>query len=268
MINQKELEKFLWKDFAIAKINDGDAIVIILMYNSLEIGNKFFEEILSKNEFTLKAAKHPESLKYRFTIDFVNTDYFIGFDTDLTANDYPPLEWLGLGTPTYLTNGKWNNSNTQKGKEYTYNPDLLPLNESLKSIPLEEAIANQFSKALRIEFWKETEQPSIVILVFDKPKALTAFNDLLDMVSNKSTFLKLSESDLLTVSFIDAVEDFHITIPNLNYDKNKLNEFKNSLPKNTSFGFCLGLNNPDGGRPFLLPTKKEFEIITLAGYID
>jgi hypothetical protein len=151
----------------------------------------------------------------------------------------------------------------EKGKEYVYNPDIIPLDDQMHSISLEDGIANTFSKAMRIQFWPSSRpnEPEMVIFVFDKKQAITAYNNLFDIANNKTTFLKLEENGHIKVSFIDAVEDFHITVPNLAYYKENLNAFKSSIGENHSFGFVLGLDHPERDRPILLPTTSDFKLL-------
>lgn len=110
----------------------------------------------------------------------------------------------------------------------------------------------------------------MILLVFEKPTTMTAYNELAEFVSHKTTFVKFMEGDKgISISFIDAVEDLHVTVNELNYDKSEFEKFKQSLTKNTVFGFVLGIENLPN-RPMILPTKPDgkLDIISVAGYIE
>lgn len=263
-MTEEELTSFGWNDIAITKINNDDAVLIILLFRTMELGNSFIEKILSKNYYSFEIKLRERDRRYSFFISFKDSDELVmEFRSQLGPENYPPVSWLNQGIPTFITNGIWT-----EGKQFRYNEDLLPLNEKLENSSLEESVESAFSKAVRIDFYPENESVSMVILVFDKPQAITAYNDLADLVNHKTTFFKITENENLEISFIDAVEDFHITIKNINYNKEQLAKFKETLPLNKTFGFVLGLNNKEGSRPILLPTSNDFRIITLAGRMD
>ena len=132
------------------------------------------------------------------------------------------------------------------------------------------------SKADRIEFWdnSETKEPPMVILVFKtwddilNSKSHEIYNSLLDKTDHKSTFLKIEEvNGNVTMSFVDGKNDIHFSVKNLKYSKNQLDKFFNNIVPNRTFGFVFGLHDSNSNRPMLAPTKKEFEIMTLAGII-
>lgn len=269
MLNKETLSKFVWKDIVIIKINDDDAILIILIFDNMEIGNKFVEDFLSVFPYEFLVTKNEETNRYSFTLNFTDSEYGIRFDSTMTEKSYPPVTWLGTGEPTFISNGVWQNVKNVKGRQYLYNTQIIPIDDQMKSISLEEGIEKSFSKATRIEFWPSTrdDEPEMVILVFNKRQAITAYNNLSDIATIKTTFLKLVDGDTISISFVDAVEDFHISIPNLAYDKDQLKAFKDSIGENHSFGFVLGLDNPVADRPILIPTTPDLKIITLAGHI-
>lgn len=269
MLSKEILSKYVWKDIVIVKINDEDAVLIILIFQNMEIGNKFVEDFLSVFPYEFIVTKNEETGRHSFTLNFLDSEYGIRFDSTITAESYPPVTWLGNGDPAFISNGVWQNIKNEKGRQYLYNPEIIPIDDQMKSISLEEGIAKAFSKALRVEFWPSTKEnePEMVILVFNKRQAITAYNNLNDIATIKTTFLKLEEADTISISFIDAVEDFHITIPSLDYSMEQLEAFKDSIGENHSFGFVLGLDNPGADRPILLPTTPDFQIISLAGHI-
>lgn len=268
-MNKAALSKFLWKDIVIVKINDDDAILVILIFQDLKQGNKFVEEYLNVYPYEFIVTKNETTGRHTFTLNFLDSEYGIRFDSTKTSESYPPVTWLGQGIPTFISNGIWRETKNKKGREYIYNPEIIPIDDNMQSISLEDDIVKSFSKAIRIEFWPSTkpDEPEMVILVFEKRQGITAYNNLIDLVSIKSTYLKIEVGKMLTISFIDAVEDFHITIPNLKFDKAQLDAFKYSIGENHSFGFVLGLDHPEADRPMLLPTTPDFKIITVAGHI-
>ncbi len=152
MINDNELKNFKWNDVAVIKINDRDAIIIILMFDTYEEGNRFIEKILSKYPFSFKAKTHPTNQEFAFEIEFKDSALLMVWFSGLTGFSYPPFTWLNQGSPTFITNGVWIQNKRQQGKEYRYNPDVLPLNPKLESSSLEEEIQRAFAKAMRIEF--------------------------------------------------------------------------------------------------------------------
>jgi hypothetical protein len=269
MLDKAGLSKFKWKDIVVAKINNDDAVLIILIFETMEIGNKLIEEYLSVHPYEFIATINDETRRYSFTLNFLNSEFGIRYDSTITLESYAPISWLGNGDPAFISNGIWQNIKNEKGRQYIYNPDILPIDDEMKSISLEEGIEKAFSKATRIEFWPSTreDEPEMVILVFDKRQAITAYNNLNDIASIKTTFLKLIDADTMNISFVDAVEDFHISVPELQYDKKQLKAFKDSIGKNHSFAFLLGLDNPGADRPILLQTTHDFKIITVAGHI-
>src|SRR5690242_4897676 len=143
MFNEKEFKKTPWKDIAITKINDGDAIVVILMFDTLVAGNKFVENFLSKYEFNFIVSLGELTGKYSFEINFKVTDYAIRYDSELTPENYPPVAWLNKGVPCYITNGVWEKG---KNRQFKYNSDIVPLNEKLESSTFQDEISKVFSK--------------------------------------------------------------------------------------------------------------------------
>lgn len=133
-----------------------------------------------------------------------------------------------------------------------------------------KSIGKLLSTAKRVEFWLDEGTPPIMLLVFDSTEAANdpalAYNKLYDIVSSKSTYLKIEKGNKLTLNIVDAVGDFHIPIKDLHYYHSQYEAFMES--PNHTFGFCLGLRANHSERPMILPTKEPFEIITLAGRIN
>lgn len=153
MLTEEELQKYLWIDFSIIKHND--AIMVLLIFKTMADGEHFMSNILAKNEFRFECVIDENTGRYKFNMHFFKPDISITNDTGKTLKDYPPFAWLGLGTPTYITNGIWEPG--KKGK-FKFNSDLFPLDESFNGITFEEGIQNQFSKAKNIQFWEQEEK--------------------------------------------------------------------------------------------------------------
>jgi len=135
-------------------------------------------------------------------------------------------------------------------------------------------ISTEFAKAERIEFWPPVDiekEPGAIVLIFSEEGASVSnvrgcYNYLLSITDGKTTQLKIESSEkFLDISLIDAKRNLDIKVKGLSYKKEQLDTFLKTYPKNISFAFLLGLNNP-GRRPFILPTKEPFEILTLGGY--
>ena len=135
-------------------------------------------------------------------------------------------------------------------------------------------ISIEFAKAERIEFWPPSDiekEPGAIVLVFSEEEASVSnvrgcYNYLLSITDSKTTQLKIENGKKsLDISFIDTKRNIDIKVQGLSYKKEQLDAFLKIYPGNISFAFLLGLNNP-GRRPFILPTKEPFEILTLGGY--
>jgi hypothetical protein len=268
MITENILSKLKWYDISIVNINDDDTILIILMFKTMEQGNDF-GKLLDQNSYKFTVSKNLQG-EYIFTVDFIETDFALILNSKRTEENYPPVTWLGTGTETYITNGIWKSDQKTGRQEFIYNPEILPIDQDLQGISLEDSINRAFSLAKEIQFWPSTraDEPNIVVLVFEKRQAVTAYNNLLDLADIKTTFLKLEGGEMMKITFVDGVKDFNIDVPNLKYDSEQLSEFKQKVKSDKSFAFLIGINDPTKERPVIMATKQEMEIITLGGYIE
>ena len=135
-------------------------------------------------------------------------------------------------------------------------------------------ITEAFEKAKRIEFWAPEDiekEPGAIILVYDeepamKTNARASYNYLLAVLNSSTSKLKIVQKDKsITVSFIDKEKHIDIAVSNLPFIEGQLKAFLENYPPDISFGFMLGVD-ASLGRPALLSTKEQFEILTLAGY--
>jgi hypothetical protein len=268
MITEDKISKLKWYDISIVNINDDDTILIILMFETMEQGNDF-GKLLDENSYKFIVSKNLQG-EYIFTVDFIETDFSLILNSRRTEENYPPVTWLGTGTETYITNGIWKSDQKSGRKEFIYNPEILPIDQDLQGISLEDSIGRAFSLAKEIQFWTSTQadEPNIVVLVFDKRQAVTAYNNLLDLADIKTTFLKFEAEEMMKITFVDGVNDFNIDVHNLKYDSERLAEFKEMVKSDKSFAFLIGMDDPTKERPVIIATKQEMEIITIGGYIE
>lgn len=106
---ETELSKVNWRDVAILEVVpfDKNMILIVLIFDTIEEGNHFVREILSKNEFGLAATTDKDGL-YEFSINFIRHDH-IGLlrPTIIPKDQYKFKQWYSQGKTFAVTNGVW-----------------------------------------------------------------------------------------------------------------------------------------------------------------
>ena len=92
-ISEEQLKSILWQDISILQLSDTDH-VLILLCDTIEQSERLLG-FLKDNAYDLKVFIDIETKEYRFQIDFLNSDYSIGYKSGRTKESYFPLTWLG-----------------------------------------------------------------------------------------------------------------------------------------------------------------------------
>lgn len=91
-----------WNNFSVIEISK-DKYVLILLCKEKHNAQLFYS-LLATNNYDL-TVRIKDNKTYNITVDFIDTDYKLFYDTKLTVLDYPPLEWLASSKVKLLTTG-------------------------------------------------------------------------------------------------------------------------------------------------------------------
>jgi hypothetical protein len=126
-IKKSDLENLPWNDISIQKNANGDYILILVTPNENDASNLY--DLIVTNSFDLLVLIDKTKNTYSINLEFLNSDYVIGYDTARTADSYPPLKWLSNAQVKYITTGYW--GVPQNGvKICNYNPNIFPIPSS------------------------------------------------------------------------------------------------------------------------------------------
>lgn len=122
-IRESDLEKVGWRDISIL-LQPGNKYILVLVCETREQSD-FFHNLITSNPFDLKILINAKN-HYQLILQFLESDYTLGYDTERSVKDYPPLEWLKKSLVEYITTGIWL-EDTGAGKGIWYNTALFPL---------------------------------------------------------------------------------------------------------------------------------------------
>lgn len=118
-ITDQDLKSILWKDISIQKLPNGQHI-LILICDTTDQSNRLMD-MLKNNEFDLNITINKDK-HYILSLAFLNSEYTIGYNTNETKENYPPLDWLAKSLVKYISTGIW----VSKGFS-EYRQDIHPL---------------------------------------------------------------------------------------------------------------------------------------------
>lgn len=121
-ITEDDLKKILWRDISIQTTEKGH--VLILVCETREQSD-LLNTMLHKNGFELKISIN-KNKEYVLSLLFDESDYGIGYNTERTDKDYPPLKWLRNQQVKLITTGIWL-ENTPQGRKYWYHTTFKEL---------------------------------------------------------------------------------------------------------------------------------------------
>jgi len=126
-ITKSDLEKINWSDISIQKNTDGDNILILVTPNEND-ANRLYN-LITANSFNLLVLIDKTKNTYSINLEFLESDYAAGYNTERTADDYPPLKWLSNAQVNYITTGYWAGSKDGV-KICNYNSNIFPIPSS------------------------------------------------------------------------------------------------------------------------------------------
>lgn len=97
-----QLNELLWQDVSILQLED-QQIVLILLCKNQDIADRLYEFIKTHKYKVSVGITNKKT--YKIALEFLDTDYGIGYDTERTADQYPPFKWLASGQVKSLTTG-------------------------------------------------------------------------------------------------------------------------------------------------------------------
>lgn len=104
-IKQKDIEEVLWKDISIQKLPSGVG-VFILIYEDKQTARKMLDYI-HKYAFDIRLYVDKITKEYRITLEFIDFQVGVNYETAETSETYPPLLWLNTAQVRYITTGIW-----------------------------------------------------------------------------------------------------------------------------------------------------------------
>lgn len=103
-LTEKEIKGIIWRDISVQKMANGQ-FVLILICEEKEQAKRLIDA-LHDNPFNLKIFIS-KSGNYILNLEFSNSEFAIGYDTERTKEDYPPLVWLTNHLVKNITTGVW-----------------------------------------------------------------------------------------------------------------------------------------------------------------
>lgn len=138
---------------------------------------------------------------------------------------------------------------------------------------IEDTLLEVLANPVKVHFHKQDQDEAMVIFIFDRIIHLNWYVEFSKCVSPQTTFLKITETrtNKIDISFIDSVFDYHITVPDLNYDKLQLDRFKSEMPQSKPLLLVVGIMDNESNKPIVITPsdKRNLPIlITLGGYLE
>ena len=103
-LKEKDIQSIIWRDISIQKDSVGNNVLILICEEKKQ--SQRLLQTLHDNLFKL-GVYIKKSGEYQLRIEFENSDYIMGYDTERTAETYPPLKLLSTQQVTYITTGIW-----------------------------------------------------------------------------------------------------------------------------------------------------------------
>lgn len=104
-LTEKDFEGIEWNDLSIQKFNDRGDNVMILICNDTQSAERLYRIITTSN-YDIQISITPYKF-YRIDLDFIDTDFGVGFVSRRTEGNYPPVNWLKTGQVGFITSGYW-----------------------------------------------------------------------------------------------------------------------------------------------------------------
>jgi hypothetical protein len=116
ILKENEIKGKIWRDISIQKMANGQFVLILICEEKDQA--KRLLKVLHENPFDLKIFVNKLGC-YILNLEFLNSDFAIGYNTERTKDDYPPLVWLTNHLVKNITTGIWAGE-TQKGNRISW----------------------------------------------------------------------------------------------------------------------------------------------------
>jgi len=118
MIQEKELKEIVWDEISIQRWDD-KTVLLLVCQDEKSASDLHF--IISTNPYDIDIHIGKDK-NYIITLNFLNTDHALRFESSRTEQNYPPATWLKNGQVTHITTALW-----QERGRYIPIPELLDL---------------------------------------------------------------------------------------------------------------------------------------------
>lgn len=102
-MTEQDLQNFGWNDISILR-NPDNSLLIILLFRTQAEADRAAIEVIGKHPFRLNISRTPQG-RHNFDLEFLNTEFGIRIESQLTRESYPPLTWIDEPVPNFLTTG-------------------------------------------------------------------------------------------------------------------------------------------------------------------